>query len=106
DPPKLTQAFLDALHAYAWPGNVRELRNVVERAVVLCSGAELTKDHIPPRLLEPREARQVTAPVEPAPSSGPAERKSTPTEDGAQPADAMERLKTEMEQLERQRIME
>ena len=23
---------------YAWPGNVRELQNVMERAVVLCSG--------------------------------------------------------------------
>jgi len=26
---------------YRWPGNVRELRNVIERAVVLCGGAEI-----------------------------------------------------------------
>jgi NtrC-family two-component system response regulator AlgB len=31
-------AALDAIRAYAWPGNIRELQNVVERAVILCSG--------------------------------------------------------------------
>ena len=29
------------LQAHAWPGNIRELRNVVERAVIVCSGTEL-----------------------------------------------------------------
>ena len=29
------------LRAYPWPGNVRELRNVIERAVILCSGEEI-----------------------------------------------------------------
>ncbi len=35
----------DALHAlvaYAYPGNVRELRNVIERAVILADGPEIT----------------------------------------------------------------
>ena len=31
-----------ALARYPWPGNVRELRNVIERAVILADGAELT----------------------------------------------------------------
>ena len=31
---------------YAWPGNVRELENVVERAVVLCPGPQITPDLI------------------------------------------------------------
>jgi transcriptional regulator with GAF, ATPase, and Fis domain len=31
-----------ALTAYAWPGNVRELENVIERALILARGGELT----------------------------------------------------------------
>jgi len=31
----------DAIHAYAWPGNIRELQNVIERAVILCPGAQV-----------------------------------------------------------------
>ncbi|UCG42727.1 MAG: sigma-54-dependent Fis family transcriptional regulator [candidate division WOR-3 bacterium] len=34
-------AALDRLVKHSWPGNVRELENVVERAVVLCSGSKL-----------------------------------------------------------------
>jgi transcriptional regulator with GAF, ATPase, and Fis domain len=33
---------LKDLEGYPWPGNVRELRNVVERAVILCTGRQLT----------------------------------------------------------------
>ena len=29
---------LEAMRGYHWPGNLRELRNVIERAVILCSG--------------------------------------------------------------------
>jgi formate hydrogenlyase transcriptional activator len=36
------QSSLDALAHYDWPGNVRELRNVLERAMILCSGPTLT----------------------------------------------------------------
>ncbi len=31
-----------ALQQYSWPGNVRELENVVERAIIVCRGAEVT----------------------------------------------------------------
>ena len=44
---------LKALCAYSWPGNVRQLRNVVEKMVVLSSGAELTVDDLPPEVSEP-----------------------------------------------------
>ncbi|MGH9942127.1 MAG: helix-turn-helix domain-containing protein, partial [Pyrinomonadaceae bacterium] len=37
--------------AYLWPGNVRELENVVEYALVIGSGAELTVHDLPPTLL-------------------------------------------------------
>jgi two-component system response regulator FlrC len=34
------------LQQYPWPGNVRELENVVQRAVVLCSGRVITPAHL------------------------------------------------------------
>ena len=34
------------LQAYGWPGNIRELRNVVERAMLLAEGDELTASQI------------------------------------------------------------
>ena len=40
--PRLGPAVLATLQAYHWPGNIRELRNVVERAVVLSDGPELS----------------------------------------------------------------
>jgi DNA-binding NtrC family response regulator len=38
---------LQALEAYDWPGNIRELRNVIERAVALCPGAEIQMSDLP-----------------------------------------------------------
>jgi DNA-binding NtrC family response regulator len=38
---------LRPLVTYPWPGNVRELENVIERAVVLSSGTEITPDLLP-----------------------------------------------------------
>jgi two-component system, NtrC family, response regulator AtoC len=38
------------LAAYSWPGNVRELKNVLERAAILCSGAEILPEDLPPEL--------------------------------------------------------
>ncbi len=42
---------LRPLMAYSWPGNVRELENVIERAVVLSSGPEITMDLLPESLM-------------------------------------------------------
>jgi Nif-specific regulatory protein len=36
------QSAIGALTQYAWPGNVRELENVVERAIILARGQEVT----------------------------------------------------------------
>jgi NtrC-family two-component system response regulator AlgB len=45
-------AALEAMRQYTWPGNLREMRNVIERAVILCSGesieAEDLADNIQP----------------------------------------------------------
>jgi DNA-binding NtrC family response regulator len=40
----LSAGCLAALQAHHWPGNVRELQNVIERAVILCSGGELLQE--------------------------------------------------------------
>jgi two-component system NtrC family response regulator/two-component system response regulator HydG len=47
---------LNVLLRYAWPGNVRELENVIERAVVLARGPNLTTDDLPPVLSGPEPA--------------------------------------------------
>ncbi|MBI3475053.1 MAG: sigma-54-dependent Fis family transcriptional regulator [Acidobacteria bacterium] len=43
----VTTDALRPLVTYSWPGNVRELENVVERAVVLSSGTDITGDLLP-----------------------------------------------------------
>jgi transcriptional regulator with PAS, ATPase and Fis domain len=43
----ITKEALRKLIAYRWPGNVRELANVIESAVVLGQGPELTVDDLP-----------------------------------------------------------
>jgi DNA-binding NtrC family response regulator len=39
---------MEVLKNYEWPGNIRELRNAVERAVILCDGELILRDHLPP----------------------------------------------------------
>ena len=41
---------MKALVGYSWPGNVRELENVIERGVILCDGAVLDAECLPPGL--------------------------------------------------------
>jgi DNA-binding NtrC family response regulator len=47
DPPTLSPDILSVLQAYSFPGNVRELKNLMERAVLMCSGREILPEHIP-----------------------------------------------------------
>jgi transcriptional regulator with GAF, ATPase, and Fis domain len=42
---------------YAWPGNVRELRNAIERAILLCDGGLITRQHLPSTVARQRETR-------------------------------------------------
>lgn len=45
DPVRWSDAALGHLAAYGFPGNIRELKAMVERAVLLCEGAELLVEH-------------------------------------------------------------
>jgi DNA-binding NtrC family response regulator len=42
---------------HPWPGNVRELRNAIERAILLCDGGLITRQHLPAVVGRPREVR-------------------------------------------------
>lgn len=51
----LSPGAITALQFHAWPGNVRELRNVIERAVIICSGEQIERHHFAPYPIEQRE---------------------------------------------------
>ena len=42
---KVSSAALADLERYDWPGNVRELRNTLERAIILCDGQVVDREH-------------------------------------------------------------
>jgi two-component system NtrC family response regulator len=42
---------LAALMAYDWEGNVRQLENAVQRALVVCRGRVIHREHLPPEIL-------------------------------------------------------
>ena len=54
----LSPAAITALQFHAWPGNVRELRNVIERAVVICSGEQIERHHFAPYPIDQRERQR------------------------------------------------
>jgi transcriptional regulator with PAS, ATPase and Fis domain len=45
--PILPAKIISLLEGYSWPGNIRELKNVMERAVLLCTGTVIEPDHLP-----------------------------------------------------------
>src|SRR5581483_8639003 len=47
---RITPEAIRPLLTYSWPGNVRELENVMERAVVLSSGIEITPELLPDQI--------------------------------------------------------
>jgi DNA-binding NtrC family response regulator len=52
---------LATLTAYSWPGNARELENVIERAVALADGHNLTPDDLPGRVRSNGQASSLIA---------------------------------------------
>ena len=57
---RISSAALDLLIHHAWPGNVRELENVIERAVVVCDGGVIQKQHLPESLTAVPAPEQLT----------------------------------------------
>ncbi len=50
--PRVSPEALALLKRYRWPGNIRELRNVIERAVLLAEGGDITNEHLPVEKME------------------------------------------------------
>jgi DNA-binding NtrC family response regulator len=71
----ITDEAMKLLHTHDWPGNIRELRNVIERAVTLCTGTVIDVHHIPPpeagfgQPPVPDLPQRVTLPVPPQPNA-------------------------------------
>ena len=55
----MTPGAMTALVAYNFPGNVRELRNIIERAIILAQGPDISeRDMILPERRESRDGRE------------------------------------------------
>jgi two-component system, NtrC family, response regulator AtoC len=95
---------ISALERYAWPGNVRELKNAMQRAAALVRGIQIFPEHLPERV-----RRAPSTPVIALASAGvvPTSPAPIPTPDRADaPADDLARLRGEMRDVERARILE
>jgi DNA-binding NtrC family response regulator len=46
----MSKSFLEHLKIHDWKGNIRELKNVIERAVILATGPQLTIENLPVEL--------------------------------------------------------
>jgi DNA-binding NtrC family response regulator len=47
DVTQISEPVLEIFRTYAWPGNIRELLNVIERALIVTSGAVILPEHLP-----------------------------------------------------------
>jgi two-component system response regulator AtoC len=73
--PAIPPRVLTLLEAYSWPGNIRELKNLMERAVLLCSGPIIETEHLPMEKL----GTSISSPgLTPADASAPVSTGSSP----------------------------
>jgi two-component system response regulator AtoC len=89
EPPRISGEAMTLLERYSWPGNIRELRNVIDRAVLLCTGATILPEHLP---LEKMKATLTATQARP--------------EEGSTVRGGTMPIKSEIEALERQRILD
>src|SRR5436190_5737240 len=59
--PNVSAEVLSLLENYNYPGNVRELENIIERAVVIAPGAEITVECLRPEVRDPGVALEMMA---------------------------------------------
>ncbi len=52
--PEISAEASAILESYDWPGNVRELENAIKHALTFYQGGEITKDILPPKIVEHR----------------------------------------------------
>lgn len=95
--PRLSQDALAALQSYDFPGNVRELENVLERALTLAGGNEITRADL--QLIGAKPHGAPVAAVDATPNAVDASM-PTDTGDGASLS-----LPEKLEHMERQSIM-
>lgn len=63
----ISEDALRLLRRYEWPGNVRELRNVIERAMILCSGDLINVGDLPAEIVSKEPAMAFEGSVVPMP---------------------------------------
>lgn len=55
----LSDEALEILEQYNWPGNIRELENIIQRAIILSKSEIISKDDMPPELLNDAESEYI-----------------------------------------------
>jgi DNA-binding NtrC family response regulator len=94
------------LGKYSWPGNIRELKNVIERAVLLCSGEEIRAHHLPiEKMGEVLPRNRVSSRVPTPPKNAAASDSSAPRTDPSPTNGAPERVTSPPDKLGAQRTV-
>lgn len=58
---RLRKSDIERLQGYSWPGNIRELQNVIERALITSTGADLNIDLSEGRVLQTQPMNEASA---------------------------------------------
>jgi len=60
----VTDKAMQALQSYSWPGNIRELINVIERGTILSQHNMLTREELPPHILNYKPGESSTGEIQ------------------------------------------
>ena len=90
---------MEVFFEYPWPGNVRELENVIERGAVLAEHDVITRNELPPELLDAGHAVLTSpkaAPAAPPPAAAPAPEPAGDTDTDSSLPERTDQLESEM----------